>query len=318
MENDKQRVPLVSVLMITYNHEKYIKQALDGILTQKVNFDYEIIIGEDCSKDKTRIIIEEYKKKFPKKIKLILYNQNVGINNNLNKVISEARGKYIATCEGDDYWINPMKLQKQVEFLEKNSEFVGTAHKFICVDEKNNTLKIEYRGTYTTKEIYTLQDAINWFMPGQTATLVYRNIFIENPLDWNSFIECDVIGDRKIAFYLSLYGDFYCFKEIMSHYRVVTTQGDSWSAQSHGKNLNLIHYDYFTELANMAKKIKNIDIDFKEQYLNCGYLSFRKFFWQPTKENFRIFKEIIKKYDNSFEMGSFIMKKIFKKYSNKS
>ena len=95
--------PLLSVLIITYNHEKFIGKALDSALGQKTNFDYEIVIGEDCSTDKTRQILLEYKKKYPRKVKLVLQEKNVGPNENFIDTYMACTGKYIAMLEGDDY-----------------------------------------------------------------------------------------------------------------------------------------------------------------------------------------------------------------------
>lgn len=119
--------PIVSVLMITYNHEKYIAQAIDSVLMQKTNFDYEIVIGEDCSTDKTREIVLEYKAKHPDKIKLLLQEKNLGMIQNFIDTLKACTGKYIALLEGDDYWTDPYKLQKQVDFLEANPEY-GLVH----------------------------------------------------------------------------------------------------------------------------------------------------------------------------------------------
>lgn len=111
---------LVSVWMTTYNHEKYISEAIDGVLNQKTNFSYELIIGEDYSTDNTRQICLDYKNKYPGIIKLILNNQNIGLITNYNTTLQKCKGKYVAYCDGDDYWSDPLKLQKQVDFLERN------------------------------------------------------------------------------------------------------------------------------------------------------------------------------------------------------
>lgn len=103
---------MVSVFMMTYNHENYIAQALDSILMQKINFGYEIIVGEDCSTDRTREIILSYAQRKPDLFKLILHDHNVGAKANQNAVLNACKGKYIAPCEGDDYWTDPYKLQK--------------------------------------------------------------------------------------------------------------------------------------------------------------------------------------------------------------
>src|SRR5215208_3554649 len=123
---------LVSVSVITYNHERFIVQALESILIQKVNFKYEVIIGDDCSTDNTRKILEEYAVKYPDRIKLILHEKKgEGIPGKLNFIstIEAARGKYIALLDGDDFWTDESKLQKQVDFLEKNPGYSICFHK---------------------------------------------------------------------------------------------------------------------------------------------------------------------------------------------
>ena len=129
------KAPLVSVNIITYNHEPYIAQAIEGALMQKTNFPYEVLIGEDDSSDGTREICKEYAARYPAKIRLFLNDRKnvIYINGrptgrwNFVNLLRNARGQYMAICEGDDYWIDPYKLQKQVDFLEKNKDY-GIVH----------------------------------------------------------------------------------------------------------------------------------------------------------------------------------------------
>lgn len=114
--------PLVSVKMITYNHAPYIAKAIEGVLQQKTNFPFELVIGEDCSTDGTREIVFEYQKKYPEVIRVITSEKNVGMKKNGYRITKACRGKYIAFCEGDDYWHNLDKLQKQVDYLESHPE----------------------------------------------------------------------------------------------------------------------------------------------------------------------------------------------------
>jgi glycosyltransferase involved in cell wall biosynthesis len=120
-------LPLVSIAVITYNQDTTISQTLDCILNQKIQFPVEIIIGEDCSTDKTREICIRYKNAYPELIRLILHEQNQGLLKNYKSVVDACRGKYIAQCAGDDYWHNPDKLKLQVEFLETHSD-CGLVH----------------------------------------------------------------------------------------------------------------------------------------------------------------------------------------------
>jgi glycosyltransferase involved in cell wall biosynthesis len=132
--------PLVSVWMITYNHEKYIAQALDSVLMQKTSCCYEIVIGEDCSTDDTRAILKTYESNYPHIIKPVYYKENVGAFRNAYEfTLPLCKGKYIACLEGDDYWIDPYKLQKQVDFLEANSDY-GMVHTGVNVVDNENQL----------------------------------------------------------------------------------------------------------------------------------------------------------------------------------
>jgi glycosyltransferase involved in cell wall biosynthesis len=114
--------PLVSINMITYNHAPFIVQAVEGVLQQKTDFPFELVIGEDCSTDGTREIVFEYQKKYPDIIRVITSDENVGMNKNGLRTRKAGRGKYITFCEGDDYWHNSSKLQKQADYMESHPE----------------------------------------------------------------------------------------------------------------------------------------------------------------------------------------------------
>ena len=155
-EINSENIPLVSVCMITYNHEKYISQSIDGVLMQKTDFPIELVIGEDCSTDNTRNLCMEYKEKYPDKIKLLLPEKNLGMIQNFNATIQSCAGKYIALCEGDDYWIDPYKLQKQVDFLEANPDF-----SFVYTDVDIYYEDIKYKQTAIIRNGITFLDNDN-------------------------------------------------------------------------------------------------------------------------------------------------------------
>lgn len=115
--------PKVSIVTITYNHEMYIEEALRSFVNQKTNFDYEIIIADDCSTDRTASIIKKYAEEYPDVIKPILRKENIGAVANSIASLKEATGKYIALCEGDDFWTDNTKLQKQADFLDSNPDY---------------------------------------------------------------------------------------------------------------------------------------------------------------------------------------------------
>ena len=117
--NDDHK-PLVSILMISYKHEAYIAQAIEGVLMQEVDFQIELVIGEDCSPDGTREVCETYANKYPDKINLLPSENNLGMTANYYRTMCACTGKYIAVCDGDDYWTDPLKLKKQVDYFEQH------------------------------------------------------------------------------------------------------------------------------------------------------------------------------------------------------
>jgi len=118
----------LSVMMITYNHERYIRQALDSVLMQEVDFPYEIVVGEDNSTDSTRAILLEYASRHPDKIRLLLHDKNVGVIRNFFATMEACRGEYIALLEGDDYWTSDQKLRTQVDSLDRHPDYAISFH----------------------------------------------------------------------------------------------------------------------------------------------------------------------------------------------
>lgn len=156
MGTDENKIPpLVSIICITYNHEKLISQAIHGFLIQKTSFPFEIIIGEDHSTDGTFEIVENFVKKYPGIIILTTSDHNVGIIANERRTILRATGKYIAFCEGDDYWTDPLKLQKQIDFLEKNDDYSVCFHRW-----KNYDIETETWSDDSCKDLFTVKGRI--------------------------------------------------------------------------------------------------------------------------------------------------------------
>ena len=180
----------LSVGILTYNQSPFIRQCLDAVLKQMVNFDYEVVVSDDASIDGTQEILKEYAEHYPQKF-IMLFNQtNEGISKNYNKLFSACRGKYIALCEGDDYWTDAQKLQKQVDFLETHSDygFVGTYNKLLFSD---GTLKND---SYDTCPV--LHKEQDWELYGnvfeyakngpvtRTVSLCFRKSIIESYLHY--------------------------------------------------------------------------------------------------------------------------------------
>jgi len=133
------RDPLVSVIMVTYNHERYLAEAIEGVVRQEASFPIELLIGEDCSTDGTREIALTYQRRFPEMIRVITSAQNVGMHRNGARLMAADRGKYVAFCEGDDFWTSPHKLQWQVEILDAHQDLSGCFHRVVSVNENGET-----------------------------------------------------------------------------------------------------------------------------------------------------------------------------------
>ena len=175
----------VSVLCVTYNHERYIARALDSFLAQEVDFPYEIIIADDCSTDNTLNILRSYATKFPETIRVLSSNRNLGAMENGKRAISAGRGKYFSMCDGDDYFIDTKKLKISHDFMESDESFSMVFTPALVVDESTGKEKI--RNRYYQHEINLID--LNWilkkgggFFP--TCTSFYRSSVFSNMPKW--------------------------------------------------------------------------------------------------------------------------------------
>lgn len=205
----------LSVLMITYNHERYIREALDGVLMQEVDFDYEIVVGEDCSKDATRAILLEYAARYPGKFRLLLREKNMGAVNNFWATLLDCKGQYVALLEGDDYWTSPQKLKKQIAFLDSHHDYVGCFHNVTGHFEDNSKPDFSYVRP-DSNDTVTLEDLlVENVIP--TCSMVFRQGLIE-PLP--SWIYKLPMGDYPLHILNAQFGKIGYFDEFMGIYRV--------------------------------------------------------------------------------------------------
>ncbi len=216
---------LVSVGMPTYGQEKFIKEAVLGVLFQQCNFEVELIVADDCSQDNTAEIVQNIIETHPNGswIKYIKHEKNKGAIPNFTWTFCQARGKYIAACEGDDYWTDPLKLQKQVDFLESNPDYSMVFHKVKEVDisgqQTDNVLTSpEQEETYDLKYL-----AKGNFI--HTPSVVFRKNFSKFP-DW---INTSPIGDYPLHMLNAQYGLIKYLPEEMAVYRI---GNGIWSSQS--------------------------------------------------------------------------------------
>jgi len=209
--------PTVSVQMLTYNHEKFIRQAIESILKQKTNFYYNLIIADDCSIDETYCIIKDIINNHPKGhlIKYLRQDTNIGMQRNWFCSLSKCNGKYIATCEGDDYWIDPYKLQKQVDFLEKHPECVISYTRAKKVDEKGKDKGIIIPLKKNIKLFSNFEDQLKGnLIP--SLTCVYRAGYLKKI---PNFFYNHWCGDWIIHLLNSQYGKIGFLNEITAAYR---------------------------------------------------------------------------------------------------
>jgi len=213
----------VSVCVPAYNHEKYIAQMLDGALMQQTSFPFEIVIGDDASTDATPAIIQKYIQKNPGRIRAFLHSENQGPQqprefagrNNVLQLLKSCTGEYVAMCEGDDYWTNPLKLQKQVDFLDANPDFAICHHNVTVIYEDGSAPHLF--NNPEQKLISTIEDILEdkWFMA--TASWLYRNYFLTNDFaDWHAKAAA---GDWAVIIQLAAHGKIGYLPEVMGVYR---------------------------------------------------------------------------------------------------
>ena len=206
--------PLVSVSMITYNHEKYIEEAINGVLMQVTDFEIELIISNDNSLDQTDAIIQHIIKEHPKGywIKYIKHEKNLGAMQNLVDNFKQCTGEYIAICEGDDYWTDPSKIQKQVNFLQENNDYVITYTSVEAFDE-NGIIENYIGGSIRDLDSIDLQKAT----PINTLTVCFRNVLTIYPYEFYY----SKIGDLFLWALLADYGKGKYMKNIKpARYRI--------------------------------------------------------------------------------------------------
>jgi glycosyltransferase involved in cell wall biosynthesis len=278
----------LNVCIITFNHEKYIAQAIESVLMQRADFDYEIVIGEDCSTDNTRHILIEYQKRYPDKIRLLLHEQNLGFYGRFNfiETFKICQGRYVALLEGDDYWTDPYKLQKQVDFLETNPEY-GLVHGDVNhLEESSGKLIKNYNRTNKIK--IPEGDIFQKLLRGQfrshpikTMTACFRKELIDKYFDF------EVSISRKW-----LMGDLAFWLEISKHSKV------------HYINETLATYRLLNESASRSKNLRKL------LEVHKSVFDIRFYYWNKYSKDPSIKEELEKKYYNVLLGDAYKMKNL--------
>jgi len=283
MENKIEK-PLVSILSITYNHSGYIRKALDSFLMQKTTFDFEIVVADDCSTDNNQDIIREYKEKYPDIIVSILRTKNVGANNNFNDAFDKCRGKYIAICEGDDYWTDPNKLQKQVDFLESNPDY-----SMVCTNyykkRDDKILEVVVPKNISYQSLLTQGNKIG------TLTSMFKRVdyfdFIKeiNPLQKNW-----LAGDLPLWLYLSTKGRIKVLDDFTGVYRVLQ------SSASHFQDIDK-QYQFFENMISIREffhnkySSDNVEITQKLRIRKINLEMYKWFNKSSVKQYYKVLKQ---------------------------
>lgn len=291
---------LVSIWMLTFNHEKYLHQSLESVLMQKRNFDLEIVIGDDFSRDETRKIISAYQLKYPQIIKPILRKYNIGIAKNFEDTWFKCKGKYIALLEGDDYWTDPFKLQKQVNFLEGNTEYVASYTKAKEINELTNQVKITNEDDPESATIERILSR-GWFM--RTGSIVCRNnLFHEFPDFFYRYGSTDYI----LHILLAQHGPIKFINEVTNVYRRheggITQEFQSRQIDFNLKKEKLLseidayfNYHYSQEIKQLKRKLYTQNTIIALNQLKNKQINKNTFFYFLKSEKLQVLRRFVGK-----------------------
>lgn len=267
---------MVSVYCLAYNHEKYIKDCLEGFVKQKTNFKYEVIVHDDASTDNTANIIKEYADKYPDIIKPILqkenqYSQGIYI---IDKFIDPVlKGKYVAICEGDDYWCDMHKLQKQIDILENHPEYVACAHQTKTINSSTGDVslysKLKQSGIIDIEKILRDRGPVY-----HTSSLCYRKDNFEKKPAFCYIVKG--ISDYSTGIALALKGNIYYLNEIMSVYRQFTES--SWSLRV--RDNILVKEKYYQNIIALLKEVNSYSKYRYKDLLDKTILDFKYQMWK--------------------------------------
>lgn len=252
----KQEDPLVSVVCITYNHEAYISDAIEGFLKQETTFPFEIIIHDDASTDKTADIVREYEAKYPKLIKGIYQTENQYSQGKKCSAIawSSAQGEYIAFCEGDDYWTDPQKLQIQIDEMKKHPEVDMSFHPVLKINEVNSTKEV-FRNFSDQNIVFPTEAFIyGEFTHPHTASLILKREVLKHP--FISLLNDSPTGDYPLTIIASLKGGGLYINRVMSCYRIFSK--GSWHQRLKSRSFDDLYQNYIIPYTVLLKRLDEL------------------------------------------------------------
>lgn len=290
-------IPLLSVCLITYNHEKFIRQAIEGILNQQVNFPIEIVVADDCSTDSTREIITEYEQKNPGLFRLIFQQKNVGAARNWLDMLSLPQSKYIAYLEGDDYWIDDLKLQKQVDFLEANPGYAICFHSVYDLHTDGRLQPAPSPGSENRTFEITDLARVNFI---SSPSVVYRRFPVKELPDW---ILKAPVGDYVLHLLYAARGKIYFIAELMAVYR--RHEQGLWSL--HKNHVQAVKLKWVVDKMDQYFSYKYHDSFYSKKFLEDYYLS--------MMEHYKAERKFTKYFSALFKFLSY-KKKLQRSYGN--
>lgn len=290
---------MVSILCMTYNHKDYIEKTLDGFIRQKCSFDYEILVHDDASTDNTQEILKKYEMLYPNKIKVVYQKENQyskGIIGN-QILMQMSKGKYIALCEGDDYWNDSNKLERQINFLEQHKDYSACVHAGYYAYEDGIIKRKMFRAFHNDCDVSQSAILENWLFP--TASIVYRqSCRVQYDLGYGSNLPC---GDFPLMVYLSDKGKIYYFDIPMCVYRTMSKSSISRLVSNNPEKLKIQDEKYKVMLSNIdsAQNYRNhnsinrnlIKREFERNVAQCNWKKIHELKYAELYKNLGFIKK---------------------------
>ncbi len=290
----------LSVIFITYNHKDYVERALKSVLAQETDFPFEVVVGDDCSTDGTQEILKEIAAK-DERVRLFLRSENTGGRPTLNvyETTKRCTGEYLAYLEGDDYWTDTHKLQKQVSFLEANSGYTGCTHAIQMVDADNSDITdpeilsigdlYDYSGKFTYND-YCYSG--KW--PGHYSTLVSRNIYTDEKTDYTILYRAsDFTDDALINLFLLMKGDIFRMDDKMSAWRYIKKSGGSnWNSIAIKRNIGREDCLLSKTVMRWVEQYRPLSEYSKKRCLADFGLALKDWLKKPSADNRRFLDEM--------------------------
>lgn len=267
-----QPKPLVTVLITTYNQQQYIGQAIDSVLAQKTDFPFEIYISEDCGTDGTRAILQDYAQRYPQQIRLNLRSENVGISRNWYEGLCAARGEFVCTLEGDDWWLDEYKLQKQVDFLQAHPDYLAVSHTIRLTDDDQNTYGCLPNDPHLMDKDATMELFLQGVTYSCTACLV-RNIFDAADAELYRYVTANrSIADFALCMLYLDRGKVFVMSQPLSAYRVAGS--DPNHQNYNGSQSALKKYADFLDVVNASRRYWGSKYHFLPCYCSGSFYPF--------------------------------------------